>query len=402
MKIGIDLFNFDPSYSGGVGTFALGIANGILERISVDDEIILLVSDRNEIEIRNLFKDRKVKFLTIPFPVWGRYVNRLLWMVSSAIGNYKLRSWYDSLLRRKICDQVDEAVNVIVAPLSLFSFYGFKSPSILCIHDIQQEYYPQLFTLNQRILRWPSYRLSCWKASCIQVSSNYIKQCILEKFQFVDEDFFLVAPEGVDLKLFSADSPSQFPAALDKVENQPFLFYPAQLWPHKNHLLLIKALSAFRDAHGWEVNCVLTGADYGYWSILKEEIQRFNLNAVHYLGRLDFQELIWLYKNCSAVLALGYHESSSLPAREGAAFGRPIICSDIPPNRETSDLLYLMLVDKSDPRSLADAIHDLFADMNSVLNKSHENIGRVRDLSWSRIAEIYLCKLRELHARRIS
>ena len=42
-----------------------------------------------------------------------------------------------------------------------------------------------------------------------------------------------------------------------------FIFYPAQTWPHKNHLRLLEAIQRLRTRHGLEVSLVCTGGQTG-------------------------------------------------------------------------------------------------------------------------------------------
>jgi glycosyltransferase involved in cell wall biosynthesis len=187
---------------------------------------------------------------------------------------------------------------------------------------------------------------------------------------------------------------------LPELRNRNFVYYPAQIWPHKNHLMLIDALARYRDDTGGEMVCVLTGRDYGHWAAVREHIASYRLQQVHYLGLVPFPQLIWLYRNCRAVLALGMHESSSLPVREGAAFGKALICLDIPPNREAAASLRLKLVDRTDPSVLARALMALAGNSEDVVGWSAENARLVRSFDWRNIARAYELVLQAIVAGR--
>jgi glycosyltransferase involved in cell wall biosynthesis len=262
------------------------------------------------------------------------------------------------------------------------------------MHDIQQEYYPEFFSFRERVSRWASYRLSCWAATSIQVSSLFVKECIIEKFPFVIPDKIFVAYEGVDFEKFSFQKKTERPSAIDLIQDVNFIFYPAQLWLHKNHMMLFDALALFRDENGRELPCVLTGQNYGNWNKLQIRVNELKLKQVFYLGRVSFEQLLWLYQNCSAVLALGLHESSSLPVREGAVFGKPLICSNIPPNIEAQEFLSLILVDCYNPRYLAEQFHKVVNGMDDIKEGSFQNIDRVRVFDWNLIAKKYLAIIR--------
>lgn len=390
LRVGIDLTAFEPGYSGGVSTFALGLSMGLLHTLNKQSCAVILSSPGNSSFLCNYFKNYSVRIVCVRTSLFGRIVHRLIIYISFIFKIYQLRFWYESLFRSRPNRRIDSLVDILLVPTTCLNFFSLTCPTILCIHDIQQEYYPHFFTPHQKILRWAHYRLSCSRASLIQVSSNFVADCLLEKFLFLDRDKIFVAPEGVDLNLFSPSKEYKRPLAILPLVDKEFLFYPAQIWKHKNHALLFEALSKFRNVMGFEFPCILTGADcVGYWSELDDLRRSYQLSKVLYLGRVEFNDILWLYTNCNAVLSLGLHESSSLPVREGAAFGRPLICSNIVPNIESSSTLNLTLFNHDSSGDLAQVLIDHYNDPNELLRFASHNLSKVTFLSWDNIASIY-------------
>lgn len=389
MRIGIDLCDLDPNATGGVNTFAFGLIHGLISSREEGDSFIFLVTGDNEAFLRTKFAAYGVSFLKVPIGRWSRYINASLVLSAWAVGNFKLRYVFDRIFRVPLMRKIDKAIDVLLAPMTVLKFYGLRTPALLSIHDIQQEYHPEFFSLWDRVRRWAPYRLSCWRAAAIQASSQYIKGCLIEKFSFVNPEKIFLIPEGVDLEKFSPEGLVEMPPALCNLDGQNFIFYPAQLWPHKNHLLLIEALARYRDEVGTELPCVLTGRDYGVFSTVRQRIEALDLKAVYYLGQVKFESLLWLYQNCRAVLALGLHESSSLPMREGAVFGKALICSDIPPNQELQGRLKIRLVHTEDPSDLAAALVALVDRSGRIDQVSLENRRLARNFDWKIIARDY-------------
>lgn len=397
MRIGVDLCEWHVDYSGGVTTFAAGLIKGLLAIAEAGDVLVLIVTRRNGAFLRKKFASPGVEFLEVPVSRIGARINTTIWDISWLAGNFKLRRWYDRIFRARLMRKIDRAVDVLLAPMTLLEFYGLNTPALLSIHDIQQEYHPEFFTRKQRIRRWAPYRLSACQASRVQASSQFIRDCLLEKFSFLHAGKIRVIPEGVDLETFSTGQ-SEKPQIAPDLESGSFIFYPAQLWPHKNHLLLVDALANYRDQTGHELSCALSGGDYGTWPSIQARAQAKGLRQLHYLGRVSFPQLLWLYRNCSAVLALGMHESSSLPVREGAVFGKILICLDIPPNREAAEHLRITLVDRTDFRSLAGSLVSL---TNGTFGRdSAENAQLVRHFDWKRIAGEYRLCLKSMIGER--
>jgi glycosyltransferase involved in cell wall biosynthesis len=396
MRIGVDYCGFDPRFPAGMHNFALGLTKGLLKSVDPSDTIVVVLSQQNEAALRAEFAGLPVSFVQVAVGRSTRYVNLAIWSFSWVIRRFNLRCWWDQYLRQRSMSTIDQSVDVLIVPTAKLNFFGLNTPSILCVHDIQHEYHPELFSFSKRVIRWGAYRASCWKAAAVQASSMYIRNCLVEKFDFIDPRKIFLAHEGVDLNDFLSALPVERPRAIADLPVNSFVFYPAQLWPHKNHLLLIDALAIFRDRTGVELACVLTGHDYGHWQRVQERARERSLKRVHYLGRVSFSEMLWLYRSCRGVLALGIHESSSLPVREGAVFGKPLICANIPPNVETQEFLHLRLFDRDNALDLADAFSELLDDGSTLSRESSENANLVKDLDWTSIARIYLTAARSL------
>ena len=396
MRIGVDLLGCNASYSGGVATFAIGITRGLASVVRAPDIVVVIVSDDNEEYLRDILKGVPITFKKVSRKSLHRYVYGPLKYLAWAFRNFKLLYWFENVIRLRMTLQIEEAVDVLVVPTTTLNFFALRIPTILCMHDIQQEYFPEFFSFREKASRWVTYRLSAWSAASIQVSSEFVKSCLIEKFEFVEEDKIFIAYEGVDFSRFNDNATAKRPVALGRLCTRRFVFYPAQLWPHKNHLLLLEALAKFRDSHGYEMPCVLTGQDCGFLNEICSRISKLRLAEVYYLGRVGFEELIWLYQHCDAVLALGLHESSSLPMREGAVFGKPLICTDIPPNIETQKYLALNLVGQHDDSTLALMFSLLDRGASGIKEDAQTNRERVKYFDWNLIARNYLTVIEKL------
>ena len=81
-------------------------------------------------------------------------------------------------------------------------------------------------------------------------------------------------------------------------------------------------------------------------------------------------------------------------------FGKPLICSDIPPNMETLKLLHLKIVESSNPSELAAAFDGVLEDRDGICEKSQQNTERVKVLDWEVIAAEYVAICRHLSRTR--
>jgi glycosyltransferase involved in cell wall biosynthesis len=181
---------------------------------------------------------------------------------------------------------------------------------------------------------------------------------------------------------------------------EEFLFYPAQLWHHKNHLRLLQAIDAVGTSTGIRIPLVLTGAEYEATAEIKRFIADRGLgDRVFLLGKVPFPHLLSLYKQACYVVSASLHESNCLPLLEAAASGTAIIAADIPANRETAAIFHLPLFEPLDVSSIADALraawlrrHD-----NQAVVVANREIARRFD--WSVVAGNYLDHARALLAQ---
>src|SRR5262249_29588600 len=181
----------------------------------------------------------------------------------------------------------------------------------------------------RRLSRRIAYGLSAHHAHFFQASSEFAKQDFLRHFQCISADKITVIPEGVRLEEFSA--PMDMASLFSKYELPGrYMLYPAQLWHHKNHMILLRAVKQIEAKRGLQIPLVLTGGKYSSASEVLGYISDQSMKYVHYLGRVPFADLVWLYQKATFLVMPSLHESNSLPVLEAAAAGTPIIASRIP------------------------------------------------------------------------
>ncbi|WP_133247336.1 glycosyltransferase family 1 protein [Azospira sp. I13] len=106
-----------------------------------------------------------------------------------------------------------------------------------------------------------------------------------------------------------------------------YLFYPAQFWPHKNHVRILQAL-ALRKAQGQSHAVVFCGGDKNN----KPYIQRLATELgvagqVSFIGFVPEADMQALYRHCRALVMPTYFGPTNLPPLEAWALGKPVIYS---------------------------------------------------------------------------
>ncbi len=145
-----------------------------------------------------------------------------------------------------------------------------------------------------------------------------------------------------------------------------YLFYPAQFWPHKNHLAIVEA-TALLGADGVAVDVVLAGT----WSgTLREETHRRVEEragelgvekCLHILGYVPNEDMPALLAEAVALVMPTFFGPTNIPPLEAWALDVPVITSDLRGIREhMGDAA--VLVDPASPRALADGIRRVWTD----------------------------------------
>ncbi len=115
---------------------------------------------------------------------------------------------------------------------------------------------------------------------------------------------------------------------------RPYVFYPAQFWPHKNHITLLYAIKQLKE-QGSLVDLVLTGSDKGNLAYVQEIVATLGLHdQVHFLGFVSIPELVALYRNACALTFASFFGPNNIPPLEAFALGCPVIAADVDGMRE--------------------------------------------------------------------
>jgi glycosyltransferase involved in cell wall biosynthesis len=141
-----------------------------------------------------------------------------------------------------------------------------------------------------------------------------------------------------------------------------YWFYPAQFWPHKNHVRILEALVLLRD-RGLVQRAVFAGGDKGFRAVIERHVRRLNVEEqVRFLGFIPSEHLRGLYLAAVGLVFPSYFGPTNLPPLEAIMLGRPVVCSDFHRATLGDQARYF---NPDDPFELADA-------MESVIRRGHD------------------------------
>jgi glycosyltransferase involved in cell wall biosynthesis len=181
-----------------------------------------------------------------------------------------------------------------------------RTPAVVTLLDIQHLIFPEFFSRPELAYRRLLYQGSLKRAQSIIAISDHVKETLVDRLG-IEPDRIVSIHLGLDHDVFRpGDEP-----------REPFLLYPANPWPHKNHGRLFEALRLVRRQHP-EIRLVLTGTG----------LERLETpEAVEVKGRVPREELASLYRRASAVVFPSLYEGFGQPPLEAMASGTPVASS---------------------------------------------------------------------------
>jgi glycosyltransferase involved in cell wall biosynthesis len=386
MRVAINCLQIDPSYAGGVNTYTLGLLEGFAA-IANGCRFRLYVTSANQ-HLFEKFRKRD-HFDLVAIENARLSVQKNICRAALLSFNWTMYKQTSNLMFGKIKEEMDQESDVIYTPSVVLQCFDSRKPTVLSMHDIQHLHYPEFFSWQRRLSRKITYGLSALHASYFQASSNFIKDDLLSHFTEIAAEQIEVIPEGVDSSEFAARNGCD--AELDRYcLPDRFLFCPAQLWPHKNHLTILRALKMIEKVHGLKIPLILTGAKFSAAPQVFDFIAAQSMPYVWYLGKVPFRTLVALYQRAAFLITAVLYESSSLPILEAAAAGIPIIASRTPPNEEIGQILQLNMFEPLDAEDLARLLLTLWQDEKTASAQSTHNRERIGHYSWENAARKYV------------
>jgi glycosyltransferase involved in cell wall biosynthesis len=275
-------------------------------------------------------------------------------------------------------------------------------PNIYHPHDLQHVHLPQFFSHRQRAIRESRYRVFCRQAAMVAVASSWTRWDLIAHYGLDPEKVRVMPwapivteyPTPTELDLRDASKRLRLP--------DRFILYPAQTWPHKNHIALLEALALTKAERGMVVPLVACGHQNDFFRILERRAQDLGLaDQVRWTGFVTPLELQCLYRLATAVVVPTKFEAMSGPVAEAFATGRPVACSNVtslPGQVGDAALLF----DPDDPSQIADAIARLWTDAGLRELLIHRGLIRASSSSWGHAAQRFRAEYRRIAGRALS
>jgi glycosyltransferase involved in cell wall biosynthesis len=267
--------------------------------------------------------------------------------------------------------------DVIISPLfGMFPFSGERNPypdvsHIVSMPDALALDMPELFTPEERQRRRLVYQ-SLREAVLVITLSEHARQRLMFHLN--------LRPDQVKVISLGADIYEGKMPALPGDVAAPYVFYPANGWPHKRHDLLFQSMM-----HVWEkrpeVRVVLTGwFPDGYLEGLMEKYG-CPPEKVIVLNYVSDDVVVSLYRHAEALLFVSAHEGFGMPVVEAMLNDCPVICAPVTSLPEVAGNAAIY-VSEEDPERWARAfLEELPSRRQQLIEQGREQAARFR---WER------------------
>jgi glycosyltransferase involved in cell wall biosynthesis len=367
MKIGIDAH--------GVGGHSLGAGNETYCRNLISS--LLEIDDRNEYHI----------FVNYPEAMADVAVNR----PNVKLVSLRPRSQW---LQRPLCAPLyarRHGLDILHFPFVRPPFTGVKT--IVTVHDVNFEVYPQDFTAIERWRMKLLVPASCRKADLIFTVSEHAREQI-HSYYGVPLNKIVITSNAADHLLRAADD-SAMPARTFELPPKYILFV-GTIQPKKNLARLARAFDQFKSRTGSPHHLVLAGP----WGWHNNELEKtlaslVHRHEIHFPGWLNVRELEALITQADLFVFPSLYESFGIPPMEAQRLGVPALVS----NNTCFPEIYgdsVMYCDPESVDSIADAIERLMRDAALREELVRRGALRVGRYSWRKSAEVALAAYERL------
>lgn len=268
-----------------------------------------------------------------------RHSTRLREHLPPVAGEWPLRQktgWVDTSSVSQVARS--HGLDVVVPYVQPLQTPGLRT--IGWIPDFQHRHLPEFFHEQECAARDLEYRRLATSCDRMIVSSqaaladfNYYLPGFERRVSVLSFPSLFAFSTGTAISVHETVQKYQLP--------EKFLLVVNQLWSHKNHITVVRALSELKQA-GTNIPVVMIGRPDDYrepgnksLSTLLQAIAQGGLrDQVALLGEVPFEDLVALMRGAALIVQPSRCEGWSTTVQDARALGRPLLCADLPVLRE--------------------------------------------------------------------
>lgn len=243
-----------------------------------------------------------------------------------------------SLLAPFYCAKIaDKVINIQgIGPAFFLLLFKILNPTkkIIFTFHCRDYFHGKWPKLGKILLKWGEY-LGCKLSNYVITVSNNLANYVKKTYGFMP----IIVKNALDLKAVNATTTIN-PSLLKKFnlkKNKYFLII-SRLVRHKKIEILIKQFLNSQNIVNKDFKLVVAGDDKyenKYKAYLNNLVVKLNgQNRVIFAGNLGSNDIYTLIKYTRGIMSASTYEGLSYALIEAAAFGKPILCRNLPSNQE--------------------------------------------------------------------
>ncbi len=255
--------------------------------------------------------------------------------------------------------------------------------SVVTIHDLAYEYFPQLFLPSDL------YKLKHWTRTAVREASHILAVSQATKYDLVKlygvpEQKISVVYNGYDAEMFNVTKKSN-PSLLENwnVKIEKYILFLGTIQPRKNAIKLVQAFHLLKES-GYKGKLVIAG-NIGWLAdetlaVIKNSPDAQDIVMTGYVTD-EVRKALYTYADVYVLPSL--YEGFGVPAIEAMACGAPVAVannSSLPEVVGDAGILF----NATDAADIARAITELKTDRPHWVQKS---LARARHFSWEKCAK---------------
>jgi glycosyltransferase involved in cell wall biosynthesis len=399
-----------PGIQGGVEQVAVGLAHG-LSRLKDSPETYHLVTaeDSRWIEPYLGPNCRVVRTVTpLTRPAWRDRLAKSMPLVADAWGNFKRTT----IARNEpildpvvpVSDGTVERLGVDVVHFTMQVAYLTDVPSIYHPHDLQHLHYPEFFSAEAIRWREKMYRTFCEQAKIVSVTTEWGKRDLMEHYG-LPADKIAVVPLAPAVATYRPLTDSEASRLVSDVGvTEPYVFYPAQTWLHKNHLRLVEAVHRARSEAGVDLRLVCSGHLNTHYEEIQKKVRELGMEEiVRFVGFVNADTVRALYQRSRLMVFPSLFEAAGGfgPVFEAFDIGTPVATSSATSLAEQAGDAALIF-DPTSIDEMAGAMVRLWDDEDLRAELTRRGHARVEQFTWERVARTFRALYRRAAGRALT
>lgn len=217
--------------------------------------------------------------------------------------------------------------NVFFSPDGWVSLTA-KTPTVSVVHDLNFIHMPEHLPPRWRKYYLKKFPLFIRRADHIVTVSEFSKRDLMERLDVPAEKISVVYNDTAEGFRPAVDESELQRIRQKYAQGKPYFLFVGLIHPRKNIRGLMEAFALLKKQTGSEAKLLVAGAKK-WWTAELEKQYRENTAAsdIHFLGRLDDEDLQEVYRGALALVFPSFFEGFGIPLLEAFKSGIPAITS---------------------------------------------------------------------------